>query len=187
MRNPTAFRLRTPKARGKPEDSLQAAIVQFHAHAVDQRHAVLFGVPNGEKRDPVTAARLTGMTGVVREQLPESVCLMPAGLGVLPGVSDLVLLLAGGRVVLIEVKIPKEVEALPLFPGSKPRVVRDAGVLSKVQKRFRTGAEQLGHVYRVIRTVEAYADLLEEFGVMLRCRPWGPGVKAPRPPVGFGA
>ena len=88
---------------------------------------------------------------------------------------------------LIELKIPQEVEVLPLFAGTKPRVVRDAGTLSKVQKRFRTGAEQLGHVYRVVRTVEEYADLLEEFGVKLRCRPWGPGVKMPRPPVGFGS
>ncbi len=169
----------------RPEDALQAQLVQYHAHAVDQRHAVLFAVPNGEKRDPGTAARLTGMSGVVRAALPDSVCLLPAGLGVLPGTADLVLLLSRGRVLLIEVKIPKIVEPLPLFPDKKARVVHDAGVLSKVQKRFRTGVEALDHAYRVIRTPEAYADLLEEFGVPLRCRPWGPGVARPRPPVSF--
>lgn len=180
-----AFKLRTKKAPSRPEDALQVEIIQFHAHAVDQRHCVAFACPNGEKRDSVTAARLTGMSGQVRALLPESVCLLPAGLGVLPGACDIILLLSSGRTVLVEVKIPKTMEPLPLFPGSKPTVLHEAGRQSSVQKRFQAGAVLLGHCYRIIRSVEAYADLLEEFGVPLRCRPWGPGVAAPRPPAAF--
>lgn len=177
-----AFSLKTKAKPSRAEDTLQHELVEFHAHAVDQRHCILFAVPNGEVRDKVTAARLTGMSAIVRALLPDSTCLLPAGQGVLPGTCDLVLLLAEGRVVLVEVKRPKVVEALPLFPG-KTQVVNDAGVLSKVQKRFRRGAVGLGHCYRVVHSLEEYADLLEEFAVPLRCRPWGPGVARPRPPV----
>ena len=188
----TGFRIRSSQTRRPhPEDDLQQAIVAFHAVAVRQQHAILYAVPNGEKRDPITASRLTGMSAAARDQLDETRSLMPAGLGVLPGVADLALLLPAGRLVLVEVKTPEVVAppaTLPLFnPGKKqPKVVlHRAGVQSTAQKRFQAGVEVLGHAYQVVRSVEAYADLLEACGVPLRCRPWGPGVKAPRPPRGF--
>ncbi len=191
-RSGTAATTRPRSSRSHPEDDLQQAVVSFHASAVRQADAVLYAVPNGEKRDPVTAARLSGLSAAAREDLDDAVCLMPAGLGVLPGVADLHVLIAGGRLLLVELKIA-EVRAapasLPLFAAGgrsrKPAVLHRAGSQSKSQKRFEAGAAALGHTYRVIRSVEGYADLLEEFGVRLRCRPWGPGVASPRPPIGF--
>lgn len=178
-----------PAGRRKPthpETALQAAIVSFHGAAVDQRHAVLFSVPNGDLKDAQTVMRVAGITAEQRELLPEGQCLRPFGQGVLAGVSDLILLLPGGRLVLIEVKVPRvTAPAMPLFPKAKKAVVHEAGRQSKSQKRFEAGAILLGHEYRIIRGVEEYADLLEAQGVPLRCRPWGPGVSAPRQPAAF--
>lgn len=181
--------LRAPH-RAHPEDDLQQAIVAFHAAAVSQVHAVLYAVPNGEKRDPITAARLSGINAAARDQLPDDMALMPAGLGLLSGVADLHLLLSAARLVLIEVKVPEIVAApatLPLFGKTtkRPRkeVLHRAGVQSKTQRRFQAGVTALGHAYHIIRSVEAYADLLEACGVPLRCRPWGPGVNSARLPV----
>lgn len=56
-----------------------------------------------------------------------------------------------------------------------------AGSLSEVQVRFRDGVLALGHEHRVIRDVEAYADLLDKKGVPLRSR--GLGVRSLRQPV----
>lgn len=173
-----------------PEDDLQGDIVAFHGAAVAQSDAVLFAVPNGEKRDALTAARLTGLRAGLRDLLPDAQCLQPFGLGVLEGASDLVLLTRFATpAVLIEVKIPRIVRPpalLPLFGGAKGKpIVHEAGRQTRGQKRFQAGVEQLGVPYRLLRSVEAYADLLEELGVPLRCRPWGPGVVSPRPPVGF--
>lgn len=162
-----------------PEDTLQHELVAFHASAVPQDEAILFAVPNGEKRDPITAARLSGISAANRDLMPEDQALRPAGQGVLPGVSDLIVLLKGGRTLLVEVKIP--VITVPpswvkLAAGAVRTVLHKAGVLSKAQRRFREGASKLGHEYWVVRTLEDYADLLERFGVRLRCRPAGPGI-----------
>jgi hypothetical protein len=133
-------------------------IVKFHATCLKYpSQAILFHVPNGEKRDPVTASILTGITASARAALPEEDALRPYGMGVLPGVSDFVLLLPGPRTIFVEVKIPESPE-------------HTGGTLSKTQRRFRDGIEKLGHTYRVVRSVEEYAALLEEFGVELRAR-----------------
>ena len=163
--------MRSRRKTCRIEDELQEAIVEFHARAVDQRDAILFAVPNGEWRDPATAARLTGMRAEIRDGLPEAICLMPAGLGVLPGAQDLVLLLGEARAVLIEVKRPKTVSIeVDLFAGPK-RVVRPAGALNQRQKRFQAGVTALGHDYRRVDSIAAYAALLAEKGVKMRCAP----------------
>ena len=169
--------------RGHPEDDLQAEIVRWHAAAVRQGDAILFAVPNGEKRDPVTAARLTGISAANRDAMPEGRDLLPFGLGVLPGVTDLVLVLPAARVCWVELKIPDITWPPANLPAAGPRqLLHRAGRLDKRQRRFRDGVAGLGHAHRVVRYLSEYAELLEELGVPLRCpKPWGPGVAPPRP------
>ena len=79
----------------------------------------------------------------------------PAGQGLLPGVVDLVLLLAGPRTLLIEAKVPKTDD----YRG---------GRLSTPQKHFRSAAIQLAHHYHLVETVEAYHALLATYAVPMR-------------------
>lgn len=94
-----------------PEHEIQKAIVSL----LKIEHVFHFAVPNGEKRDVRVGARL-------KEE------------GVLPGVSDLVLILPG-RVVFVEIKTA-------------------AGRLSPVQKAFREVVQGLGHPYVVWRSLD---------------------------------
>jgi hypothetical protein len=168
--------------RSRIEDQLQSSIVDFHAVAViDAASAILFAVPNGEKRDRVTAARLVGISAEDREQLPEADRLRPYGLGVLPGAVDLILLTAGPCTDLIELKRPAEIGA-PLLLGQKRR---RAGRQSPQQLRFGAAVRHLQHHHHVFSSQEEYADLLEARGIRLRFRPWGPGIAAPRAPAAF--
>lgn len=168
------------------ERALQAAIVQFHAQVVeDPLSAILFAVPNGEKRDKVTAGILTGPSKdmfLSAVQLPRRVrsdaccccrvgepwepedltpvnyerdVMRPAGQGVLSGANDLFLLLPGAVVVPIEVKVPAGPD-------------NDAGGQSKAQRIFERACRRLGHEHRVITSVEEYQALLLEFGVKLK-------------------
>lgn len=186
----------TPTAvcQGKPprrapvqrERALQAAIVQFHAQVVmDPLSAILFAVPNGEKRDKATAGMLSGppkdifldaITLPRRKRRQEAMAagageiwepedltpvdherdvLRPAGLGVIRGASDLFLLLPDAVVVPIEIKVPAG-------PNS------DAGGQSKAQRIFERACRRLGHHYRVITSVEDYQALLLDLGVPLK-------------------
>jgi hypothetical protein len=155
---------------------VQRSIVEFHAKVVvDPASAILFAVPNGELRDAVTAYRLTGKrasdTRLLEEHDDEA--LRPAGLGVLAGVFDLILLLPGPHTVLIEVKRPHTDEAR-------------AGTLSTAQKRLARAARALGYDCRTISTPEQYEALLREKGVALRIRSiWPVHVQAPRLPAGI--
>ena len=140
--------------------------MQFHSIAVDPRHAILFAIPNGEDRHPIVAAKLVGISAANRERLAEVdpwEALRPFGQGELPGALDLELLLPGGRTERIEVKRPRNED-------------QAAGRLSKAQKRFVMALEHLGHGHHRVESLEQYADLLEGFGVRLRCRPAGPGI-----------
>lgn len=157
-------------------------MVDFHAACVvDQLSAILYAVPNGEKRDDVVAARLIGnrMTESRRRRmkaergftLPEPTLAewaKPCGQGVLPGVSDLVLLTAGPRSDYCEVKVPRD-------------ALREAGRSSKDQKRFREAIEALGFTYHILRSIEDYAALLRNREVALRTGPLGGVVKTPSP------
>lgn len=147
-------------------------MVRFFALAVHPKDAILFAVPNGEKRDAAVAARLSGISAKQRDLLDDDDALRPAGQGVLPGVVDLILLLPEGRTALVEVKIPEILAAgsgLLLAGGRLPKVIlHKAGVLSKSQKRFRRGAERLGHNYWAVRTLEEFVTLLRGLGVPVR-------------------
>ncbi len=98
-----------------PEHQIQQAIHRF----LSIKGIFHFAVPNGEKRDVRVGARL-------KEE------------GVLPGVSDLVLVLPG-RVVFVEIKTP-------------------AGRLSPAQKAFREAVQGLGHPYVVWRSLDDCID-----------------------------
>ena len=166
----------TPPARrkpaGHPEDDLQGTLIQYFALAVHPKDAILFAIPNGEKRDAAVAARLSGLSAKQRDLLDEDAALRPAGQGVLPGASDLVLLLPGPRTVLIEVKIPEILapgSGMMLAGGRLPKeVLHEAGRLSKAQKRFRMGVERLDQDYRVVRSLEDFVALLRSLGVPAR-------------------
>ena len=89
----------SPACKRKPvqwERRLQKAIVQFHATClVNPLDAILFAVPNGELRDKATAGMLSGRRRRIPglPKLSDAEMMRPAGLGVLPGANDLVLLL----------------------------------------------------------------------------------------------
>lgn len=102
-----------------PEHQIQQAIHRF----LTIEHVFHFAVPNGEKRDVRVGARL-------KEE------------GVLPGVSDLVLILPG-RVVFAEIKTV-------------------AGRLSPAQKAFREAVQGLGHPYVVWRSLDDCIDFLTQ-------------------------
>ena len=145
--------------RERIEDEIQKAIVAFHGAAlVSPLDAILFAIPNGERRDAITAKRLVGNRP--RDDLgplSDALRITPLGLGVLPGAPDLALLTAGPTVTWIEVKRPK-------FDGLR------AGRQQETQRAFQRVATSLGHDYRILRSVEAYQDLLIERGVPLRVR-----------------
>jgi hypothetical protein len=150
-----------PTRRRKPrqiERKLQADIVACHAEAVVfPLSAILFAVPNGEERPPEIAAILSGRRRTHPDMPPETdaEAMTPAGLGVLPGVVDLVLLLPGARTVLIELKRPKT-------------DTERAGALSAKQKIFCRAAKALGHDYHLLQSVAQYQALLIAHGVQIR-------------------
>lgn len=100
-----------------PEHQIQCAIHRF----LTIEGIFHFAIPNGEKRDVRVGARL-------KEE------------GVLPGVSDLVLILPG-RVVFVEIKT-------------------STGRLSPAQKAFREAVQGLGHSYVVWRSLDDCIDFL---------------------------
>ena len=72
----------------------------------------------------------------------------PWGLGLLPGVSDFILLLPEGRMVFVEAKTPE-------------------GVLNRSQARFRGAVTALGFDYQIVRSLDDYIALLKSYGVEL--------------------
>lgn len=62
-------------------------------------------------------------------------------IGVVKGISDLVLILSGGRVVWIELKLPE-------------------GQQSKEQIDFQRKVEKRGHKYVIVRTLKEFQDLI---------------------------
>jgi hypothetical protein len=149
------------RAAVRRESPLQKAIVEFHALVVVEPDlAILFHVPNGEKRDKATAGQLVGRRPVAihpGQEIPEAELLRPAGLGVLPGVHDLILLTPGPRTDFIEVKT-----AADELRGLK------AGRVSPEQRRFSRAIERMGFHQRLVRSVDEYWDLLTELGVKMR-------------------
>lgn len=95
--------------------------------AYRRRDVLAFHVPNGEKRDPRTAAKLQAM-------------------GVRPGVSDFVVIVAG-RVHFIELKTTK-------------------GALSADQRVFLADAETAGCCTHVVRSLDELAGVLNAIGAL---------------------
>lgn len=164
---PPAFRLRAGGAKRpaqRQEQLLQQALISFHVAAVvNPPDAILFAVPNGEQRNRHTAGKLSGITVEHRRLLSEAQAMLPFGLGVLPGVVDLILLTKGAHTTLIELK------------ACNAQTER-MGTLSLEQKRFRFAVQALGHDWRLLTGVEAYEAVLRERGVALRVFLPTPGI-----------
>lgn len=159
--------------RAQIEQSLQHRCIDFWRIAVLQGPGVpmLIAIPNGEARDPVTAAKLVGISAEQRAYLPEHERLSPFGLGVVPGVYDLLLILPGGRVWWIELKRPKDA-----LRGQA------AGRMGHQQLLFATRMSELSHRHAVVESVDEFATVLEQAGIKLRVRWWGPEVVRPGQP-----
>lgn len=172
------------------ERKVQAEIVKFHCdNVIHPDQAVLFAVPNGEKRDKRTAGILAGRRardltqqypGVdwntarwsdgrnpQTEQDAYEAALRPYGQGVLPGAIDLTLLLPDALVILIEVKDPG-------VAGE-----RRGGVMGKFQRWFQRAALGMGHTHVILETVQGYELLLRTYGVALKV----PAATRPEPIV----
>ena len=145
------------------ERLLQGTLVDYYRESVIHGRSLLYAVPNGEKRDGVTAAMLTGVSSEYRARMSDEDSLLPFGQGVVPGVADLVLLLEGGRSIYIEVKAPE-------IRDAQGRVVRAGGRLRKGQRLFRKRVEELGFTYRVVTCIEEFDALLREVGLGMRTR-----------------
>jgi hypothetical protein len=94
--------------------------------------SIVFAVPNGGARSATEAAILIGQ-------------------GVLPGAPDLVLIVEGGHVLLIELKAPK-------------------GRITEAQVAFRNRCWGLDIPYAVCRSVDDIEAFLRDCGVPMRVR-----------------
>lgn len=79
-------------------------------------------------------------------------------MGSLPGASDLVIILGGGRTYWVELKAP---ESKDLF-GNKIR----PGRVSKSQEEFRDALLLLGHSYCIVRSQDEFCALLKSLGLL---------------------
>lgn len=133
------------KKRRNPESDLQISLVDFFDRSgptADQ--AYLFSIPNGGRRDEQTGAILKAE-------------------GARAGMSDLVLLIRGGRAVFLETKLD-EVKIGDTVLQKKTRQ-------STGQRQSQATVEALGFTYRVVRSLDDFLAVLDEFEVPLRARP----------------
>lgn len=109
------------------EHRLQCACVRWFRLAYPQHHHNLFAVPNGGYRTPATAAKIKAE-------------------GALPGVSDLILLIARGGYhgLLIELKT-------------------DKGRQSEAQREWQRLIEADGYKYVVVRSMEEFIKVVEAY------------------------
>ncbi len=141
------------------EQSFQQECITHYDLGREFETSLLFHVPNGESRSGVSAGILTGCTIEDRLRDDQSRHLMPRGLGVVPGVVDLVLMTAAG-LSLLECKRPD-----------------GKGRLNYFQALFRYRAVEMGYYHRVIHDLGHFHDILIERGVRMHAgRPWGPGI-----------
>lgn len=109
------------------EHRLQCACVRWFRLAYHQYQHNLFAVPNGGYRAPATASKIKAE-------------------GALPGVSDLILLLARGRYhgLLIEMKTK-------------------TGRQSEAQKEWQRAIEADGYKYVVVRSIEEFTEVITNY------------------------
>lgn len=109
------------------EHRLQCACVRWFRLAYTQHHHNLFAVPNGGYRTPATAAKIKAE-------------------GALPGVSDLILLIARGGYhgLLIEMKT-------------------DKGRQSEAQREWQRLIEADGYKYVVVRSIEEFIKVVNDY------------------------
>lgn len=109
------------------EHRLQCACVRWFRLAYPQHHHNLFAVPNGGYRTPATAAKIKAE-------------------GALPGVSDLILLIARGGYhgLLIEMKT-------------------DKGRQSEAQREWQRLIEADGYKYVVVRSIEEFIKVVTDY------------------------
>lgn len=109
------------------EHRLQCACVRWFRLAYPQHRHNLFAVPNGGYRTPATAAKIKAE-------------------GALPGVSDLILLIARGGYhgLLIEMKT-------------------DKGRQSEAQREWQRLIEADGYKYVVVRSIEEFIKVVEAY------------------------
>ena len=121
---------RRNKTRKHPDDEehrIQAACVNWFRLQYPTHATALFAVPNGGRRDRVSGAKLKAE-------------------GVLPGVSDLILLLPRGRHhgLLIEMKTER-------------------GKQSQAQRDWQRDMVHRGYKYMVIRSIDEFIDRVTDY------------------------
>ncbi len=121
---------RRNKTRKRPDDEehrLQCACVNWFRLQYPDHASALFAVPNGGRRDRVSGAKLKAE-------------------GVLPGVSDLILLLPRGRHhgLLIEMKTER-------------------GKQSQAQRDWQRDMVHRGYKYMVIRSIDEFIDRVTDY------------------------
>ena len=178
--SPISYQDSKPRKRpSHTEENLQQALCEFYRCVVIPGDSMLFAVPNGEQRDKITAAKLVGIKASQRRLLEEHLRTLPFGLGVVPGVTDLVLVLHNGKapwpVVFVEVKVPEVRD----FGG---RIIQAEGKLSAEQEDVHRLLGTLDHHRVVVETIDEFEQLLRDCGLRLRT-PQAP----PRPHVRQGA
>lgn len=142
-----------------PEHGIQASIRAWWMACVKEpQDGFLFAVTNGAKR----AAERNGV--MVNGDAPPAWWLIAEGLRA--GVSDLVMMVPGGKTVFIEVKLDDTIL-------TKKTYQNDA------QEAFEKTCNTLGHPYRIARSIEDFADICDEFQVPYRARPFGPKLLKP--------
>lgn len=125
----------------------------WHERCVPREAADLIAIPNGGHRRKSVAGKLKAE-------------------GQRSGATDLIIVLPGGRVAWIEVKLDDG-------PGTKRTD------LSPVQREFKAKLLALGHQHLVVRSVDQYQAVLDNLGVAHRDRTWLKPAAAPaKPSVG---
>ena len=114
--------------------------MDWHTKHVDPDVAVLYAVPNGERR----GAKRRG------EAVDE---------GMLAGVADLHLI-TFNTTVFIEVKLARIVV--------NDVLIHDKSYQNSEQKAFQAKVERFGHAYRIPRSLREFVAIYDEFGIPYR-------------------